>query len=294
MFELSRKLRLRTIASIPLLLAVLLAAGCAPLTIYNALAPADFGGALVRADIAYGDHARQKLDVYAPEAGKSAAPIVVVFYGGSWNSGSKADYAFLGKALAAKGFVTVIADYRLVPEVRFPAFLDDCARATLWAHKNARQFGGDPGRLFLLGHSAGAYNAVMVALDGRFLRALGSDSSIIRGVAALAGPYDFLPLDADVAIAAFGREKDLNATQPINFASHAAPAMLLATGDDDTTVYPRNTYSLADKLKRFGAPVVVRSYAGVGHVEILLALSLPFRAKAPVLDDVASFINGRR
>ena len=276
------------------LCAVVWVGGCSPLTAFNTLAPVDSGGSAAKTDLAYGRHSRQKLDVYVPSKQSAAAPVVVVIYGGSWNSGNKNDYAFLGKALSSRGFVAVIADYRLVPEIRFPAFLEDTAEAVAWARTNARQFGGDPDRLYLLGHSAGAYNAVMVALDGQYLRAFGADPSQIRGVIGLAGPYDFLPLDAQSTIAAFGQASDLSKTQPINFVSRNAPAMLLATGDADTTVYPRNTVSLAGKLKAAGASVTVRHYPGVGHIGIMLALSLPLRGTAPVLDDITKFINGER
>jgi acetyl esterase/lipase len=267
---------------------------CSPLTIYNTLAPADREGVSASSDVAYGDHPRQKLDVYIPATRVTGAPIVVFFYGGSWNSGDKADYAFVGKALASRGFVTVVADYRLVPEARFPAFLDDSARTVVWAHRNASKFGGDPKRLFVVGHSAGAYNASMIALDGRYLQALGASPSIIRGAALLAGPYDFLPLEVDSTKAAFGQTKDVTATQPINFVTRTSPPMFLATGSDDTVVLPRNSKSLAAKLDAQRVPVTLRTYGGVSHVGIMLALSLPFRGRAPVLDDVASFIVEQR
>ena len=278
------------IAGLALLGSAVLIAACAPLSAYNALTPADAGTILAERSIAYGAHPRQKLDVYVPSGPAGARPIAVVFYGGSWNSGHKEDYAFLGKALASRGIVAVVADYRIVPEVRFPEFVDDGAIAVLWAHTHAARFGADPNKLFLFGHSAGAYNASMIALDPHFLARLGSSRAIIKGVAALAGPYDFLPLDKDVAIEAFGRTANLASTQPINFVSRDAPAMLLVTGTDDTTVFPRNTFALADQLKRAGAPVTVRTYPGVGHVGILLAMSVTFRGRAPVLDDVTEFI----
>ena len=265
-------------------------AGCSPLSAYNALAPADTGVTVTKTGIAYGSHPRQKLDVYVPDRSSTAAPVVVIFYGGSWNSGNKEDYAFLGKAIASRGFVAIVADYRLVPEVRFPAFIEDGAAAVVWAHRNAQNFGGDPSKLFLLGHSAGAYIAAMVALDKTYLNKADSSPAIIKGVAGLAGPYDFLPLDVGVAKDAFGRAKNLAATQPVNFATPQAPAMFLATGAADTTVQPRNTYALAERLKQAGTAVVVRSYPDVTHVGILLALSLPFRHQAPVLDDVANFV----
>lgn len=277
-----------------LLGAVLWIAAWAPLATYNALAPGDAGAAIAAADIAYGPHARQTLDVYVPSARSSQAQVVVVFYGGSWNSGSKRDYSFLGKALSSRGFVTIIADYRLVPEVRFPTFLEDSAAVVAWARANAARFNGDADQLYLLGHSAGAYNAAMIALDERYLRAAGAAPSDIRGVIGLAGPYDFLPLAVDSTQQAFGQAKDLATTQPINFVSRSAPPMMLATGDADTTVKPRNTLSLASRLLEAGAQVIVRQYPGVGHVGILLALSRPLRSSAPVLDDIDGFIKGRR
>lgn len=267
----------------------LAATGCAPLSVFNALTPSDADGVLLGSDIPYGQGPRRHLDVYAPRERPSSAPVVVVFYGGSWDSGRKEDYAFLGKAIASRGFVTIVADYRLVPEVRFPAFLEDAAHAVQWAAKHAAEFGGDSKRMFLFGHSAGAYIAAMVALDGRYLSAAGASPAIIRGVGALAGPYDFLPLDVDSTVAAFGQAANLADTQPINFVSSSAPAMFLATGEEDTTVKPRNTKALAAKLAAAGRKPIVKSYPGVSHVGIMLAMSRTFRGSAPVLDDVTEF-----
>ena len=277
------------LAGLPLLAVAGLVSGCTPLTMYNSLTPADSGGVIAASGLPYGRDPRQRLDVYIPTTRPTSAPVVVFFYGGSWNSGRRQDYAFVGKAFAARGFVVVVSDYRLVPDVRFPAFLEDSARVAVWAHANARQFGGDPSRVFLLGHSAGAYNAAMIALDPRYLEAAGAPASILRGVAALAGPYDFLPLDVGSTIAAFGQANDLRQTQPINFVSGPAPAMFLATGEADTTVKPRNTRRLAEALRMAGGKVTVRTYPDAGHVGILLALSVAFRGKAPVLDDVIAF-----
>lgn len=262
----------------------------APLTVFNALAPADPGATIAQSNVAYGADPRQRLDVYVPERQSGGRPIVVVFYGGSWNSGRKEDYAFLGKALASRGFVAFIADYRLVPEVIFPAFLEDSAQTVRWAQTNGASFGGDPKRLFLLGHSAGAYIAAMIALDRRYLEGVGTSPAALAGVAALSGPYDFLPLDAASTKAAFGQVRDLDATQPINFVSPDAPPMLLATGDADTTVKPRNSRELAERLSAAGARVTTKVYPGIGHIGIMLALSVLFRGRAPVLDDVTAFI----
>ena len=278
---------LRTLC--PLLLTALLLTGCSALAAFNTLTPVDPGVTLARADFAYGAQARQRLDIYVPDGGAAGAPVVVFFHGGGWDSGNKEDYAFVGKALAAQGFVSVVADYRLVPEVRFPAFVEDGAKAIRWTHDHIGEYGGDPRRLYLLGHSAGAYNAAMLTLDAHYLSQVGLRPSAVRATAALAGPYDFLPLSVDATIAAFGQAKNPAATQPINFVHSSAPPMFLAAGDQDTTVYPRNTTGLAARLRAAGADVAEKIYPGVTHAGIILALSRPFRGEAPVLADVAAF-----
>lgn len=266
-----------------------LAGACTPsLGTFNALAPPDAGGRRVGTDLAFGPGRRQRLDVYAPE-GVGPRPVIVFFYGGSWASGSKDDYAFAGAAFASQGFVTVIPDYRLVPEVRFPGFIEDCAAAMRWVADNVAQYGGDPARVVLVGHSAGAYNAMMLALDARYLRDAGFDAARLRGVAGLAGPYDFLPFDVDATRNAFGHAPDATLTQPVNFARADAPPALLLWGDADTTVGPRNLRGLEQALLAVGARVDSKTYPGVNHVDIMLALSRPLRGRAPTLADVTAF-----
>lgn len=263
--------------------------GCSGAGLLNAVSPAEPGAGQVARDLAFGPHPRQRLDIYAPASSGSGRRVVLFIYGGAWNTGSKADYAFVGHAFAARGFVTVIADYRLVPEVRFPDFVDDGARALAWIHDRIGRYGGDRNRIDVAGHSAGAYNAAMLALDPRFLARAGLGPGTIKAVAGLSGPYDFLPLDQPASVAAFGMARDLAATQPVSFARRAAPPMLLVTGSADTTVYPRNTEALAVRLRRAGAVVSVRIYPGVDHAGTVVALAAPFRGRAPVLADVTGF-----
>jgi len=150
-------------------LAAALVAACSPVGILNAVVPND--GYVASKDISYGDDPRQKADVFSPrpDAGNAAPaggyPVVVFFYGGSWNQGNRKDYRFVAEALTSKGMVVVLADYRLYPQVRYPDFLVDSARAVAWAWRNAATYGGNPAKLFVMGHSAGAYNAAMLALD---------------------------------------------------------------------------------------------------------------------------------
>lgn len=270
-------------------LAASLAAACSPLTMFATLAPRDRAkrGAV---GVAYGPATRQTLDVYTPPSAAPGLPVAVFFYGGSWDTGRRSDYRWVGQALAAQGFVAIVADYRLYPDVRFPAFLEDCALAVRWAADNAAQYGGDPGRIVLTGHSAGAYNALMVGLDTRYLVAAGVDPRVIKGLGGLAGPYDFLPLDGPITRRTFGEAPDLTATQPVTYAGPASPPTFLATGDADTTVYPRNTVHLAKALRAAGVAVEEQHYPGLDHADIVLALSRPLRGRAPVLNQMTAFL----
>lgn len=270
-----------------------LLSACSPLGLINALTPADAGGRLAASGIAYGPDERHRLDVYVPEQGAKRAQVMVFLYGGGWNNGERSDYAFVGRAFAAQGFVTVIPDYRLVPQVRFPAFVEDGALALRWVRDQIASYGGDASGIALSGHSAGAYNAMMLALDRRFLARAGLPAGFVRSVAGLAGPYDFLPLDDPRSIAAFGDFPRLRDTQPVSFADARAPRVFLATGDQDETVRPRNSVSLAQKLRAAGAAVELRTYPGLGHAGILLALNAGFRSRAPVLADIVHFARGQ-
>jgi acetyl esterase/lipase len=265
----------------------LLASACSPLKMFNAVMPKDSGVRLAARDAAFGPDPRQRLDVYVPKAASDRPrPIIIFFYGGSWNSGSKSGYAFVGRALASRGFVIAIPDYRLVPQVRYPAFLEDNAAAVRWVRGHAREFGGDADRLVLAGHSAGAYNAAMLALDPRFL---GPDRQAVRGLIGLAGPYDFLPFDGPVVQQTFGGVGDPVATQPVHYVKPGDPLAFLATGDKDETVRPANSDALASKLLAAGVQVERRRYPQVGHAGIVTAVAKPLRSRAPVLADMTAF-----
>jgi acetyl esterase/lipase len=278
--------------SIVTLIGALLAA-CSPTAAYNRLALIRAGGVDITRDIAFGPDPRHKLDVYAPPREGGPKPVLVFMYGGSWSSGDKATYGFAGAAFSDAGFVTVVPDYRLVPEVRYPAFIEDNARAVRWARDNAARYGGDPERIVIVGHSAGAYNAAMVALDPRWLQAAGAPRGTIKAWAGLAGPYDFLPLDDPSTIAAFGQAPNLPDTQPGAHVDRNDPPAFLATGADDRTVAPRHTRDLAARLQAAGVPVETRVYPGVSHVGIVTALGPLFGGRAPVRRDVTAFLKAR-
>ena len=269
-------------------LTVLAVAACSPVHLLNATIP--LGGLTVTRDIAYGPAARERLDIYRPATAAGPLPVVVFVYGGSWQFGARREYRFVAATLARQGLVVVVPDYRLYPTVRFPDFLADCAQAVIWTDHNIAGFGGDQKKLFLMGHSAGAYNVAMLALDPHYLAAAGGDRATIAGVIGLAGPYDFLPIE-DPDIKPIFAVPDEAATQPINFADGHNPPMLLLAGTDDTIVYPKNTASLAAHIHAAGGIVEDKFYPGVGHIGLVLSFAPLFRGKAPALADTMDFIH---
>jgi acetyl esterase/lipase len=267
-----------------------LLAACSPARIVNALVPTD--GLVATRDIAYGDHPRQRLDLYTPRSGAAppaGRPMVVFFYGGSWDSGGRGQYLFVAEALVSRGFVVAVPDYRVFPEVVFPAFVEDGARAVAWARRNARSHGADPGRIFLMGHSAGAHIAAMLSFDARYLDAVGENPSDLAGLIGLAGPYDFLPLTDERLKLIFAPAATIARTQPIAFVHGGEPPALLITGDKDGLVSPGNTERLARRLREVGSRVVEVREAGLNHVTIVGYLAAPLR-RGNLLDEIAAFV----
>ncbi|MBJ7308854.1 alpha/beta hydrolase [Rugamonas sp. CCM 8940] len=280
----------------PLVLAFALAAllatwlNVAPLGLLNLLTPSE--GSKRVAGLAYGPGPRHKLDIYMPaRAGGKPQPVLLFFYGGNWRAGERADYAFVGRTLAARGIVVVVADYRLYPEVSYPVLLDDPAEALAWCLRHIGGYGGDPQRLFLMGHSAGAYNAAMLALDGRLLARHGVPATAVRGWIGLAGPYDFLPVENPAARPVFHYPHTPADSQPINHVSRAAPPALLIAARKDQLVNPRrNTGGLAYLLRARGVRVNEDYPSWVGHQTLVASLAAPTHWLAPTLEQVLHFV----
>ena len=271
--------------------AVVALAACSPLGTLNAVIPAT--SYTLTADVAYGPLARQRLDIYRPTetVPSKGWPVVVFFYGGSWNRGEKADYKFVGEALASRGVLTLVADYRLYPQVRYPDFLKDSALALVLGMREAKNLGGDVNRVFVMGHSAGGYNAAMLALDARWLGELGRTPKELAGFIGLAGPYDFLPMTNPDAQPVFFHPNYPTNTQPLMLVTPAAPRVFLGAAFKDSLIDPqRNSVALADKLKAAGVPVTVKLYDSVSHITLVASLARPLRFLAPTLDDVVAFI----
>ena len=264
------------------LLATLLG-GCSAAAMLNATVPRE--GFTLDRDIAYGPLPRQKLDLYRPDRPRADGRSVLFFYGGAWDSGSKSDYLFVGQALAARGITTIIADYRLYPDVTFPAFLDDGARATALA---ADRVGTD--RLFLMGHSAGAYIAAMLAAHTPWLESAGVDRLKLPGAIGLSGPYDFLPLTSRRLQQIFGGA-NRKETQPITFATAPLPPLLLIHGTADLTVKPANSERLAAAWRRAGGRADLTLYPEIDHVDVVAAFADFLHKRATTRADVLAWID---
>lgn len=244
--------------------------------------------------LAYGSLPRQRLEVIVPDDLRpQPRPVLVFIHGGSWDSGDAVDYHFIGRTFARHGYVVVLPSYRLTPDGVFPRMIEDGALALAWVHSHIREYGGDPERVVLAGHSAGAYNAAMLALERQWLGRAGVEEGFVKGVIGLAGPYDFHPFTSDSAQRAFGHVTPPELTQPIRFVRGDAPPMLLITGTADTVVKPRNTAALAAALRQAGAPVEELYLPDVDHSQIVMKLAVPFSRDASVREAMLAFAGGQ-
>jgi acetyl esterase/lipase len=276
------------------LAAILALGGCTPLGLIDAFTPS-FGYA-ERLERGYGAHPRQAVDVYRPKAALDPGarlPMVVFFYGGRWQAFEKREFRFVGEALASRGFVAVLPDYRVYPEVTFPAFVEDGAKAVRWARDHAAELGGDPGRIVLMGHSAGAHIAMMLGLDQHFLRAEGVPASALRGTLGMAGPYDFLPFQDEDIKQLMGPADHWPDTQPIRFVDATDPPIFMQYGMKDDLVWPHNARNLKAKAEQAGMRADLVEYDGLDHYGLVASLAAPLRLLGPVLDDAVAFIHAR-
>ena len=267
----------------------LLLSACTTLGLEVANIPAKWSHNTIVKNIAFGDDPLQKLDVYVPAKQKDTSkPVIVFFYGGRWESGSKDMYAFIGNKLANQGFVTVIADYRKYPQVRFPVFVQDGAKALAWVDEHIQAYGGDPHRIFVAGHSAGAHIGALLTADERYLNAVGKDRSLIKAFVGLAGPYDFVP-QADDLKKMFAPPERYSQMQVTTFIDGSEPPMLLLWGSDDEEVARSNLDALVATCHQKGVPVESKIYPGVGHVDILANQIWFYPGSATALQDMTQF-----
>ena len=242
--------------------------------------------------LAYGRDPAQRVELWLPDGAVPVGgfPLLAFVHGGGWHSGAPADYRFVARAMGERGYATALIGYRLVPEGRYPAMLEDTAAGLRRALDLASQHDVATGSVALMGHSAGAYNVLMLGLEPRWLEAEGLTTDRIAGIVSLAGPADFFPFDKDSSRNAFGHAADPRATQPVTHVSPDAPPVLLMHGDADTVVRPRNSRVLAARLREAGAPVALAEYEGMSHAGIIMAFARPFDRDARVTARVMRFL----
>jgi acetyl esterase/lipase len=237
--------------------------------------------------VSFGPHDENKLDIYSDGSTKqNLKPVLVFFYGGGWANGKRGEYSYAARPFVENGYLVVVPDYRHVPKVVFPGFLEDSAAAVKWVQINAAKYGGDPDRVSVAGHSAGAYNALMLAIDPQWL-----GDNPVRGTISMAGPTDFYPFTSKRAIDAMSKAPDPLATQPISFVRKDAAPILLIHGTADNVVRVRNANSLFAKQSATGGDITRRRYEGASHNDLVLALSTLFRGRQPVVKDSIEFLN---
>lgn len=283
--SLRRRLLLLPAALLPVALAA-----CSPVKLVNVVSPS--GHYAAQTGIIYGEERRQQLDRYRPLEAADDAPVIVFFYGKGWREGKRANFEFVASGLTEAGMEVLIPDYRGHPQAAFPAFVEDGARVLRWAQENVPGVASGDRALFVMGHSAGAHIAAMLALDDRYLRAVADQPPAIAGFIGLSGPYDFLPLDPGYLESVFP-EATRARSQPIEFVSAAAPPTLLVHGTDDSAALAEHSRRLAEQLEAHGVPVTLRLYEGVAHVRVVAALAPPLQWIADTLEDVVEFVRER-
>jgi acetyl esterase/lipase len=268
------------------LLAWLLLAGCSPLYLVNSLSTENDSTTV--AHQRYGHERRQQLDIFMPEKVVMGSPVVVFFYGGSWKRGQKENYKFVGHSLSSKGYVTVIPDYRLYPEVTFPSFVEDGARVLAWVSEHVEQARNG---VVVMGHSAGAHTAALLTFDQRYLEAVGQSSNIISGMIGLAGPYGFNPMEYNSTRPIFANVEVIDTARPVSFACSAkVPPLLLLHGLEDSVVIPENSLELKRRARECSGNVNYIELDNTGHFSILLGLSESFLAKEAIQSSIDTFL----
>lgn len=281
--------RLSGLGILSILLALSTLVGCGalkPVNLLNAVVPSS--GYTLQSGIVYGEDERQKLDIYFPATSGSRSRIIVFVYGGAWREGNRAEYEFVGQALAEAGHTVIIPDYRLYPSVVFPDFIDDVAEAILVAKSPVEQWSGDSvDEVVLMGHSSGAHTAALLASDGSRLANRGFRASALI---AIAGPYD-LPLDDPEVKPVFPGIVNTEQVIPVALVTSEHPPTLLIHGEDDERVLPFHTRNYADALRKAGVQVEVQWLEDTGHAFSIAGLAAPLDSSNKNRDRITSFLD---
>ncbi|GGR63737.1 hypothetical protein GCM10008959_27280 [Deinococcus seoulensis] len=250
------------------------------------------GGLSVKRDVSYGPDARNVMDIYAPQ-NAAGAPVVLFIHGGSWQGGDKDGHKFVGESLARAGYVTGVMSYRLAPQNVYPSYVQDAAQALKVLRADARTFGGNPDNLFVMGHSAGGFNAVEMVDNARWLTEVNVPVGSIRGVIGVAGPYSFDFRSFQSAVA-FPKDATPAEVMPDRHVRADAPPHLLLVAQNDDTVEAYNGVNMERALRAAGVPVELKVLPRVGHITIIAAMARPLTFLGDTRAQVIRFIEDHR
>lgn len=250
-----------------LILAGLITSACSDAGLAAVNIPAGFKSGQVVENVSYGTLPLQKMDIYIPDV-KAAEnlPVIIFMHGGRWTDGDKNQYAFMGKKLNEYGFITVIPNYRKYPDIKFPIFIEDTARAISYTYDHIAEYNGNPNNIHLMGHSSGAHMAALAIADRSYLNAFDKTPDIIKSFAGLSGPYDFVPQARDIK-SIFAPPENYPKMQVTNFIDGTEPPMLLVHGRDDDTVELPNLEKLARGINAHNGHVETLIPDGINHTD---------------------------
>ena len=241
-------------------------------------------------NLAYGEHKDQVLDLVNLENSRDC-PVILFFHGGSWRWGQKDYHREIGKQFAKSGIIFATANYRLYPEVRFPAFPRDASLAVKWLRENVAKHGGDPSRIFLMGHSAGAHSMALVGLDESYLKEVGGDFSWIRGVIGMSCPYYFDPNKEFLYREIFNVGRDHEEFMPLCLVDGGnEPPFLVMHGFFDPLVAVEGAEKFINKMRAAGGKVTRRIYSSHGHFSLVRRTTSWHIWPNPLLKDVVEFV----
>lgn len=271
------------------LVGILSLTGCANMAASLANLPVSFDDSAVQRDVAYGPLAEHRLDIYYPDHEVAQElPVILFIHGGKWSYGDKTQYPFVAQRFTQRGYVVAVINYRKYPDVTFPAFIEDTARAIAWLHAEAASLNIDASQLYVLGHSAGAHMGALVSADARYMQAHGGERQWIAGFAGLAGPYAFTP-EADDLKAIFGPPERYPLMRVTTHIDGQQPPMLLMHGAEDTTVGLFNGERLKQAIDDKGGVVTLSTYEGLDHIDMVGIFSWVYAHDRGITDDIDQF-----
>jgi acetyl esterase/lipase len=247
-------------------------------------------------DVAFHLDMAPRLDVYWPGEGEGY-PVLIFVHGGSWKDYDKKLFAPVAQKLLPEGMVVVIPDYTLYPDATYEQMARETAAAIAWTLENAARYGGDPDRIIVAGHSAGAHLSGLAVLDPRYLEELGHSSDEICGWIGMSGVYDIQAeydywvdkgSTPEVMLEVMGGQQNFGQASPLSYVRAGLPPLLVIHGDEDETVPVAISTAFHAALQAAGAPSRLIVYPGAGHSDYLFAgLS---EERAPIVDHIVQFV----